>query len=199
MQDGKGALRQGLPNTWNRVSVVISSLAIVLYLVLHFLLHVKSMTSALPLWIAVMVGGLPLLYDLSRQVLNRQFGSDFLAGLSIITATLMGELLVATIIVLMLSGGQALEEFATKRASSVLNELAKRMPSVAHRIVDGTAHDIAVTEIAIGDRLIIFPHEICPVDGTVESGTGTMDESFLTGEPFRMRKIAGSQVISGAL
>ncbi len=108
-------------------------------------------------------------------------------------------LLVATIIVLMLSGGQALEEFATRRASSVLNTLAKRMPSVAHRIVGATAHDIDVTDIAIGDRLLVFPHEICPVDATVESGTGTMDESFLTGEPFRIRKIAGSQVISGAL
>jgi heavy metal translocating P-type ATPase len=73
------------------------------------------------------------------------------------------------------------------------------MPNVAHRIIDGKAHEIAITDIAIGDRLIILPHEICPVDGTVESGTGTMDESFLTGEPFRMRKIAGSQVISGAL
>jgi heavy metal translocating P-type ATPase len=111
----------------------------------------------------------------------------------------MGELLVATIIVLMLSGGQALEGFATQRASSVLNALAHRMPNIAHRMVDGTTHDIAVTDIRIRDRLIVFPHEICPVDGTVESGTGTMDESFLTGEPFRMRKISGSQVISGAL
>ena len=185
--------------TWNRTSVVVSFLAIILYLSLHYGLHIKSRISTLPLWFAVIVGGLPLLYDLSRQVLKRQFGSDFLAGLSIVTATLMGELLVATIIVLMLSGGQALEEFATKRASSVLNALAKRMPSIAHRIVDGTAHDLAVADIAVGDRLIIFPHEICPVDGTVESGMGTMDESFLTGEPFRMRKIAGSQVISGSL
>jgi heavy metal translocating P-type ATPase len=184
---------------WNRISVGVSFLAIILYLSLHYAFHVKSRISTLPLWVAVTVGGLPLLYDLARQLLKRQFGSDVLAGLSIVTATLMGELLVATIIVLMLSGGQALEEFATQRASSVLNALAKRMPNVAHRVVDGTARDITVTDIAVGDRLIIFPHDICPVDGTVESGAGTMDESFLTGEPFRMRKIAGSQVISGAL
>src|SRR6185503_3124798 len=59
--------------------------------------------------------------------------------------------------------------------------------------------EIAVGEIRIGDRLVVLPHEICPVDGTVESGTGTMDESFLTGEPFHIRKTTGSQVISGAL
>jgi heavy metal translocating P-type ATPase len=199
MADKRAVPRRDVRLIWNGISVGVSLLAIILYLSAHYVFHVKSRISILPLWVAVTVGGLPLLYDLARQVIKRQFGSDFLAGLSIITATLMGELLVATIIVLMLSGGQALEEFATQRASSVLNALAKRMPTLAHRVVDGTACDIAVTEIGVGDRLIIFPHEICPVDGTVESGVGTMDESFLTGEPFRMRKIAGSQVISGAL
>jgi heavy metal translocating P-type ATPase len=199
MAEKREAPRCDVKLVWNRISAGVSFLAIILYLSLHYAFHVKSRISTLPLWVAVIVGGLPLLYDLARQVLKRQFGSDVLAGLSIVTATLMGELLVATIIVLMLSGGQALEEFATQRASSVLNALAKRMPNEAHRVVDGTARDIPVTDIAVGDRLIILPHEICPVDGTVESGAGTMDESFLTGEPFRMRKIAGSQVISGAL
>ncbi|WP_051979191.1 heavy metal translocating P-type ATPase [Edaphobacter aggregans] len=184
---------------WNSISVALSLTAIVLYLLFHYVLQIKSGLATLPLWAAIIAGGLPLLYDLFRQVLKRQFGSDFLAGLSIVTATIMGELLVATIIVLMLSGGQTLETFATKRASSVLDALAHRMPNIAHRIVDGTTHDIAVADIRTGDRLIVLPHEICPVDGTVESGTGTMDESFLTGEPFRIRKISGSQVISGAL
>lgn len=84
-------------------------------------------------------------------------------------------------------------------AHPVLNALARRTPSVAHRIENQSTSDIPVGQIGIGDRLIVFPHEICPVDGTVESGTGTMDESFLTGEPYRIRKTAGSQVISGAL
>lgn len=184
---------------WNWTSVFVSSLAILVHLLMRYAFHFTGRTSALPLLLAIAIGGLPLLYQLAKQILRRQFGSDFLAGLSIVTATVMGEFLIATIIILMLSGGQSLEEFATRRASSVLNALAKRMPSIAHRIADGIAQDIAVDNIAVGDRLIIFPHEICPVDGTVVSGTGTMDESFLTGEPFRMRKIAGSQVISGAM
>jgi len=184
-------------HSWNRIAALISFAAIPLHLLLRYLLHRPA---ALPLWLAIIAGGLPLLFDLLRQIWKRQFGADFLAGLSIVTAVLMGELLVATIIVLMLSGGQALEEFATRRASSVLNALARRMPTIAHRIVDdAVASDIPATEIRIGDRLIVFPHEICPVDGTVEAGTGTMDESFLTGEPFRIRKTSGSQVISGAL
>jgi heavy metal translocating P-type ATPase len=111
----------------------------------------------------------------------------------------MGELLVAAIIVLMLSGGQTLEDYATARASSVLSALAKRTPSIAHRSVNGQLVDIELRDIAIGNQLVVLPHEICPVDGTVQEGTGTMDESFLTGEPFRIRKTVGSQVISGAL
>ena len=111
---------------WNSISVALSLTAIVLYLLFHYVLQINSGLATLPLWAAIIAGGFPLLYDLFRQVLNRQFGSDFLAGLSIVTATIMGELLVATIIVLMLSGGQTLEAFATKRASSVLDALAIR-------------------------------------------------------------------------
>lgn len=186
-------------HVWHNLSVALSIAAIVLYLLLRYLFHQTGDLVSLPLWIAIVVGGTPLLYDLVRKGIRKEFGSDFLAGLSIVTAVLMGEYLVATIIVLMLAGGEALEEFATRRASSVLSALARRMPSMAHRVVDGSMREIAVGDIRIGDRLVVLPHEICPVDGTVESGTGTMDESFLTGEPFHIRKTAGSQVISGAL
>ena len=184
---------------WSWLAAGISLTAILLYLFFRYLLHYSAIPSSVPLWAAVVAGGVPLVYELLLQMWKRQFGADFLAGLSIVTAVLMGELLVATIIVLMLSGGQALEDFAMRRASSVLNALASRMPSIAHRVLGNRTFDIAVNEIRVGDRLIVFPHEICPVDGTVESGTGTMDESFLTGEPFRIRKTSGSQVISGAL
>jgi cation transport ATPase len=74
-----------------------------------------------------------------------------------VTATLMGELLVATIIVLMLTGGQTLEEFATQRASSVLIALARRMPSIAHRIAGDTTNDLPVSDIRIGTISLSFP------------------------------------------
>lgn len=193
------AALERIKHLWFRYTAVFSIVAILLYLVFRYLAHLNTTMSSAPLLVATIAGGLPLLYNLLFQIWRRQFGADFLAGLSIITAVLMDELLVATIIVLMLSGGQALEEFATRRASSVLNALARRMPSVAHRINGTDLATIPVGEIRVDDHLIVFPHEICPVDGTVESGIGTMDESFLTGEPFRIRKTSGSQVISGAL
>jgi P-type E1-E2 ATPase len=99
----------------------------------------------------------------------------------------------------MLSGGGALEAYAVRSASSVLAALAKRMPSAAHRKQDGQVADVALGAVALGDTLVVFPHEICPVDGTVVEGHGVMDESYLTGEPYQMSKAPGSTVLSGAV
>jgi heavy metal translocating P-type ATPase len=128
-----------------------------------------------------------------------QFGSDLLAGLSIVTSAILGEYLAGSLVVLMLSGGEALEAYAVRNASSVLNALAKRMPTVAHRRFDGRVEDVAIADVAIGDVVVVFPHEACPIDGTVMDGHGIMDESYLTGEPYQISKAPGAQVLSGAL
>lgn len=152
-----------------------------------------------PLFAALLLGGTPLILDLLNKVVHRQFGSDLLAGISIVTSVLLGEYLAGTLVVLMLSGGEALEAYAVRSASSVLEALARRMPSHAHRRQDGQVVDVTMEKVAIGDTLVIFPHEICPVDGTVTEGHGIMDESYLTGEPYMMPKTPGSIVLSGAI
>jgi heavy metal translocating P-type ATPase len=176
----------------------LTLVAIVLHLVLHYALHFPPPTSNLPLF-AALLAGTPLLWELLKKLVKREFGSDLLAGISILTAVLLGQYLVAAIVVLMLSGGAALEEFATARASSVLDALARRMPSVAHRNQAGSLVDVKLADISIGDELTVLPHEICPVDGTVLSGRGVMDEAYLTGEPYEISKTPGSMVISGAV
>jgi heavy metal translocating P-type ATPase len=177
----------------------ITMVAIVAHLILRYVTHAPQGVALAPLVCALLVGGTPLVFDLVKKLIKREFGSDLLAGVSILTAVALGQFLVAAIVVLMLSGGTALEGFATARASSVLDALARRMPSVAHRQgTDGTV-DVSLEEIQIGDALIVLPHEICPVDGVVTDGHGKMDEAYLTGEPYEMSKMAGSQVISGAV
>jgi heavy metal translocating P-type ATPase len=99
----------------------------------------------------------------------------------------------------MLSGGEALEAYAVRSASSVLEALARRMPAVAHRKENGAVADVSLENLAVGDTVVVFPHEACPVDGTVLAGHGVMDESYLTGEPYRMSKAPGSAVLSGAV
>lgn len=181
------------------VIAIFSAATILAHLILRFGLHKASETTEIPLQAAILFGGFPLVYDLFRKLLKREFGSDLLAGISIVTSVILHEYLAGAIVVLMLSGGEALESFALKRASSVLRALAKRMPSIAHRKVGLKVEDAALEEITAGDTLIIYPHETCPADGVVIAGRGQMDESYLTGEPFEMRKTVGSTVISGAI
>ena len=173
--------------------------AIALHLVLRFGFSAAPEVSRVPLQILLVLGGGPQLYSLLRKLLRRDFGSDLLGGLSIITSVLLGEYLAGAIIVLMLAGGEALESYALRSASSVLAALAKRMPSVAHRKRGTDLADVALPEVAVGDTLVIYPHDICPVDGLVLEGHGVMDESYLTGEPFQITKTTGSTVISGAI
>lgn len=187
---------------WHRKSTLIAAFsiaAIVVHVVLRFGFHAGPGMHRIPLLITLGLGGLPLLYDLLRKLLKREFGSDLLGGISIVTSVLLGEYLAGSIIVLMLSGGEALESYALRSASSVLAALAKRMPSVAHRKRESAITDVALAEVAVGDTLVIYPHDICPVDGVVTEGHGVMDESYLTGEPFQITKTAGSTVISGAI
>lgn len=187
---------------WQRKSTLIAALAligIVTHLVLRFAFKTSLSAQHLPLLITLIIGGLPILYDLLRKLLKREFGSDLLGGVSIITSVLLGEYLAGSIIVLMLAGGEALESYALRSASSVLAALAKRMPSIAHRKAGAEITDVALAEIAVGDTLVIYPHEICPADGEVTEGHGVMDESYLTGEPFQITKTTGSTVISGAI
>lgn len=152
-----------------------------------------------PLYIVLAVGGVPLVVELAIKAVRRQFGSDLLAGVSIVTAIVLGEYLAGSLVVLMLSGGETLESFAADRASSVLQALARRMPSVAHRRTDLQIEEVPLDMIAVGDRVVVFPHEVCPVDGIVVDGHGRMDESYLTGEPFMMSKAPGSEVLSGSI
>ncbi|MFM8579477.1 MAG: heavy metal translocating P-type ATPase, partial [Planctomycetaceae bacterium] len=88
---------------------------------------------------------------------------------------------------------------AVARAGDVLEALARRMPTMAHKRFEGRLEDAALADVAIGDVLVVLPHEICPVDGTVVAGRGSMDESYLTGEPYRMSKAPGSTALSGAI
>ena len=187
---------------WQRKTLIIAGLAIMgiaLHLVLRFGFRATPGTYQIPLLATLIIGGLPLLYDLLRKLLKREFGSDLLGGISIITSVLLGEYLAGAIIVLMLAGGDALEHYALRSASSVLAALAKRMPSIAHRKRGAEIVDVALAEVAVGDTLVMYPHDICPVDGVVIDGHGVMDESYLTGEPFEITKTSGSTVLSGAI
>lgn len=195
----------GAPNWWPGAAAraagiaVLATVGIVTHLVLRWGVDRPPISPSLPLYVVLIVGGVPLVAALTVKFFRREFGSDLLAGISIVSAALLQEYLAGAFVVLMLSGGEALEAFAIGRASSVLQALARRMPLVAHRRMNRQVEEIQLAEVRIGDELVLYPHEICPVDGVIVEGHGVMDESYLTGEPFMMPKAPGSEVFSGAI
>jgi heavy metal translocating P-type ATPase len=172
---------------------------IALHLALRFVLPAPPSVLPWPLYAVLLGGGLPLGIDLVSKVRSGAGGADLLAGLSIVVAIVMRQPLVAAILVLMMSGGAALERFAARRASAVLQALARRMPQTAHRRAGAAMEDVALGALALGDILVVFPHEVCPVDGVVLEGHGSMNEAYLTGEPFGISKAPGAAVLSGAV
>jgi heavy metal translocating P-type ATPase len=192
-----GAVEDWLPK--ETYIAFAAGLGIITHLAARYLVGVSAHAASLPLIAVLLIGGVPLVFDLLKRAVRREFGSDLLAGLSIATAAVSREYLAGAIIVLMFSGGAALEQYATRRASAVLGALAVRMPRIAHRATEAGLADVDLTGVRIGDRLIVLPHEICPADGVIEEGRGTMDESYLTGEPFQIAKTAGANVLSGAV
>jgi len=201
-QSPGGRVERVLVSVWEHRTTYItffSIASILLYLLMQFGLRQGPEISEMPLLATFVFGGIPLICELLVKLWKREFGSDLLAGISIVSSLLLGEYLAGAIVILMLAGGETLEQYALRSASSVLAALAKRMPSVAHRKRDAEIADIALDEVVVNDILVIYPHDICPVDGVVVEGYGMMDESYLTGEPFKISKTSGSTVISGAI
>ena len=195
--------REENPSTSSvRKPALIATLAITgifANLSLHYVLQTSEIVWQMPLLIVLVFGGIPLTITLGRKLVRREFGSDHLAGIAIVASVLLGEYLVGVIVILMLSGGTALEQLASRKASSVLDALARRMPQIAHLRKDGFLHDIELEEVAVGDELVVLPHEICPADGVVVGGQGKMNEAYLTGEPFEIGKTPGAAVLSGSI
>jgi heavy metal translocating P-type ATPase len=151
-------------------------------------------------FITLVIGGVPIVLETIKEILHGRFASDIVAMLAIITAILTNEAFPGVIIVIMQSGGKALEDYAFRKATTSLDELMTRSPKIAHRKVnDKVVEDVGVERIRIGDHLVIRPGDLVPVDGTIVSGNGQIDESSLTGEPLSKIKHIGEEVFSGTI
>jgi heavy metal translocating P-type ATPase len=147
----------------------------------------------------LLVGGVPLVVQTLRGVVRGRFAADIVAMLAIVTAFALGQYFAGVVIVLMQSGGEALEAYAMERASSSLEALLARAPKVAHRLRGAELEDVPVDAVRVGDLLVIKPGDLVPVDGEVTDGTSTVDQSALTGEPLPIRAVTGTTLMSGSL
>lgn len=145
---------------------------------------------AIALWQAV---------GMVRQLLHRHFGLDVLAITAIVATVAVGEFVAALVVVLMLTGGEALEDYANRRAKRELDALLERAPRHAHVMRDGEVHDVTVDEVAVDDVLLVRPAEVVPVDGVLLSAAASVDQSSLTGESIPVDKSTGEELLSGSL
>ena len=141
-------------------------------------------------------------YGMVKEIIGGHFGLDILAVVAMVASLAVGEYIAASIIVLMLTGGDALEDYASQRAKRELTALLDRAPQMAHRLIPGTDNqfeDISADDVAVGDTLLVRPAEIVPVDGELIDDTASFDESSLTGEPLPVHKSSGDTVLSGSV
>jgi heavy metal translocating P-type ATPase len=151
-------------------------------------------------WYATLViGGAPIVWGTFRGMLRKHFASDVVAMLAIIAAILMDQAFAGVVVVLMQSGGEAVEDYGLRRASSSLDALLARAPKLARVLSDGILREIPVSEVTVGDTLVVRPGDLVPVDGTVILGSTEIDESALTGEPLPKTKSVGDRVLSGSV
>jgi heavy metal translocating P-type ATPase len=146
---------------------------------------------------SLIIGSLPLLFSLVKNMSQGKFGVDIIAGVALVGTFVTGQYLAGMIILLMLSGGQLLEKYAMNRAKHELSSLLSSMPEVAHMRIHGEVRDVLLDEILVGMTVLVKSGEIIPVDGQMVEGAAVVDESTLTGESVPVDKQAGNHVYAG--
>lgn len=142
---------------------------------------------------------IPLLKDMWYKLRSGLFGVDVLALTAIVTAVILGEWWAAIVVVLMLTGGEALENFAERRAKTELDALLRHAPRRAHILRKGKIVSVKASDIRIGDKVVVKAGEVVPVDALIIEGMASFDESSLTGESLPQARQAGDQIISGTV
>lgn len=145
------------------------------------------------------IATMPLIWNMIETLRDGRFGIDVLAATAIITSVALKEYWAGIVIVLMLTGGEALEAYAERRAKTELSNLLERKPKKAHVLRGRKVVDVAVSTVVAGDKLVIMPGEVVPVDAIVIEGSTTLDESSLTGESLPVEKTIDSELMSGAI
>ena len=151
-------------------------------------------------WAAAIVLTLvPLTWSVGRSLARGDVGVDAIALVAMVGALALGEYLAGAVIALMLSGGNALEAAAGRRARRELTALLQRAPRIAHRRRAGKVEEVPVEKVELGDRILVRAGEVVPIDGAVQSEGAVIDESTLTGESLPVSRPRGTTVMSGTI
>jgi heavy metal translocating P-type ATPase len=174
---------------------------IIVAIILSFGLFLANyhMVSNIILAAVIVVSVVPLLWNMLSTLRNGHYGIDILAATAMVTSVLLGQYWTGIIIALMLTGGEALEDYAENRAKAELKSLLDHKPKIAHLIKNKVIVDVQVSDIKVGETLSILPGEVVPVDCLILSGETSVDESDITGESMPKDKSSGDKLLSGSV
>ncbi len=141
----------------------------------------------------------PMLWGTVRGMMRGKFAADVVAALAVITAVILQQPIVGLVIVLMQTGGEALEHLAEGKASDALRALEKASPKVVHLVTGDSIADVDVNGVRKGDVVLVRSGEMVPCDGVVTEGTSHLDTASITGEPVPRKIESGSAVMSGSV
>lgn len=142
---------------------------------------------------------LSMLKEMIKTLRSGSYGVDLLAITAVAATLAVGQYWAAMIVLIMLVGGDSLEDYASKKAHTELKALLDNSPQTAHKVVADKLVDIKVDEANIGDQLVVKPGETVPVDGHVIKGSSMFDESSLTGESRPITKNVSDTIYSGSI
>jgi len=182
---------------WHYRLFSLAMIAFVVSLVLWFLNYHTAANYILA--IVSIFEVIPLLWGMLEDIRSGKYGIDILAATAIIASVLLHEYWAAIVVVIMLTGGESLEDYAEHRAQRELNNLLNNAPTKAHLLKNNKQVDIKVEELKVGDKFIIKPGELVPVDGIVIEGGSSFDEASLTGESVPVVKSIGDRLLSGSI
>ena len=174
--------------------LVIALIALVLQFGFHYPLLAQIIVT-----IAGALVALTMFIGMIKTLRSGKYGVDLLAILAVIATLSVSEYWAAMVILVMLTGGDALEDYAAKKANTELKALLDNSPRRAHVVSPTGTTDVAVDDVKVGQHVVVKPGELVPVDGVVITGHSDFDESSLTGEARPVAKTVGSPVMSGAL
>lgn len=142
---------------------------------------------------------LRLSIDMVKSLREGRYGIDILAVVAIISTVVVNEYWASIVIVLMMTGGEALEDYASSRAQKELNALLDRAPKTAHLVIGDKFKTVALSTINPGDTLLVKPGEVVPVDAILLDQSAEFDESSLTGESLPVEHQKGEELLSGSI
>ncbi|WP_288635883.1 heavy metal translocating P-type ATPase [uncultured Limosilactobacillus sp.] len=176
------------------LTIIIAGIALILQYGFHYPLLAQIIVT-----IAGAIVALTMLVGMVKTLRSGKYGVDLLAILAVVATLAVGEYWAAMVILVMLTGGDALEDYAANKANTELKALLDNSPRFAHVVTPDGSKDVPVNDVPVSAKIIVKPGELVPIDGLIIKGTGEFDESSLTGEARPVAKTVGDTIMSGSI